>query len=73
MINPVEIPFTEPVSGRECELVSDGKDRGVRHESCPDLAEIVLELDAFYCTKCHMNGRISGAWVVSAERLSLGF
>lgn len=36
---------------------------GVRHGVCPELADVSLGLDAFYCRTCRRNGRVSGAWV----------
>jgi len=71
-------PFTDDVSGQPCELVippggkvhpdAPGDPKiGVRHpsvpgEACIVLADLEIELDAFYCRLCQWNGRISGAW-----------
>lgn len=38
---------------------------GIEHPGCPMLADLALELDAFYCTRCTVNGRVSGAWCVA--------
>jgi hypothetical protein len=64
--------FTDLASGAECELViplggrvypRDGEPQiGVAHPECAELADLAVELDAFYCRFCQWNGRISGAW-----------
>lgn len=63
-------PFTDPVSGRDVVLhLVDGL--GVAHGDCPVLADVLPEIDAFYCPACRWNGRISGAWftgLVAASR-----
>lgn len=67
--------FTDDVSGQPCELVAGETGAGVRHPDCGYLAVLAVELDAFYCTKCGWNGRISGAWaadLIGAGR-SAGF
>lgn len=64
-----EATFRDGVSGREMTLVLgpeplrpyDGK-HGVRHPDCDHLADVSPDLDAFYCSECKWNGRISGAW-----------
>lgn len=53
--------FWEPISGRYCELRTNPL--GVAHPDCPELADVVIHLDAFYCATCKRSGRISGAWV----------
>lgn len=35
---------------------------GVSHPDCDQRADVFPQLDAFFCTKCQWNGRISGAW-----------
>lgn len=56
--------FTEWVTGETCYVVINGeKGPIVQHRGCPQMAPVTMELDAFYCTKCRFNGRISGAWV----------
>ena len=67
--------FTDLISGRECELVAPpggavypevGQPKiGVAHPGCEMLADLCVELDAFYCPAywgCGWNGRVSGAW-----------
>lgn len=62
-------PFIDPISGQEVVLVMGDEDskpydgsHGVEHPDCEELADVSPELDAFYCTGCKWNGRISGAW-----------
>lgn len=59
-------PFIDPVVHREVTLVvnSDITASGVEHPDCDRLADVSPEMDAFYCTQCSWNGRISGAWFV---------
>ncbi len=58
-------PFTDPVSGRECTLITaPGSLSRVKHPGCPALADVSPELDAFYCRSCGWNGRVSGAWAL---------
>lgn len=67
-------PFTDPITHRQCLLVvppgsllfatGDEPKVGVEHPDCEHLADISVELDAFYCQECRWNGRVSGAWVV---------
>lgn len=68
--------FTNRVSGRVSDqtftlvipnggrlLPRDGEPKiGVAHDGCLELADLSLDLDAFYCVACGLNGRISGAW-----------
>lgn len=57
-------PFVDPIT-RQTVVLQASKDRtamGVEHGDCDRLADVSAELDAFYCTKCQWNGRISGAW-----------
>ena len=35
---------------------------GIAHPGCGALADLSIELDAFYCRACHWSGRVSGAW-----------
>ncbi len=68
----VRAPFYEDVQGGECELVvppggkvypQAGEAKiGVAHPGCTTVADLALELDAFFCPRCHRNGRVSGAW-----------
>jgi hypothetical protein len=61
--------FTDPISGSTCVLVNDPTAHwheggvGVMHPGCARLADVSPDLDAFYCTDCGWNGRVSGAWV----------
>lgn len=44
---------------------SDGEPKiGIEHPGCDQLADLSVELDAFYCQACKWNGRVSGAWAV---------
>lgn len=54
--------FTDPVSGQPCELVSTRGLTGIHHPGCAELADLSVELDAFYCRVCRISGRVSGAW-----------
>ena len=66
--------FVDPISRKTCRLVvpTDGRvypnrgepKIGIEHNNCPELADLSIELDAFYCRACQWNGRISGAWAV---------
>jgi hypothetical protein len=53
--------FVDPISGQELVLRLDG-DPGVEHPGCHTRADVVADLDAFYCAACGRNGRIGGAW-----------
>lgn len=67
-------PFTDPVSKRRCLLVippagkifpAEGEPKtGVAHPGCTELADLSLDLDAFFCPECKLSGRISGAWAL---------
>jgi hypothetical protein len=69
---PEQLKFTDPISGRECELVIPENGAvypgaaqpkiGVRHPGCGWLADLAIEYDAFFCPACNFNGRASGAW-----------
>jgi len=60
------------VCGGVCELVVPPGGRvypqageakiGVAHPGCAAVADLAIELDAFFCPACHRNGRVSGAW-----------
>ena len=75
-------PFTDDVSGQPCELVippggkvfpAPGEPKtGVRHPDCPAVADLCMDLDAFYCQLCQWNGRISGAWAAGMIGASRG-
>ena len=53
--------FTDPVTGAACALFLNPL--GVQHPRCGQLADVYLDLDAFYCPACGHNGRVDGAWV----------
>lgn len=61
--------FVDRATDREVVLCLDGAP-GVEHPGCAIRADVVAELDAFFCRSCGWNGRISGAWFVdvSTER-----
>lgn len=65
----VHFTFNDAVNnGQECKLVftvndGTGMIAGISHPSCDRLADISLDLDAFYCTACKYNGKVSGAWI----------
>lgn len=68
----VREPFRDPIADGWCELVVPPGGKvypeasepkiGVAHPRCNALADLAIELDAFFCAACHRNGRISGAW-----------
>lgn len=63
--------FIEPVNGGACSLiVKPGKRPVVRHPNCRSMADVIIELDAFYCMKCHFGGRISGAWAAECAEVA---
>ena len=72
MTAPVRAAFTDGARAAECTLVippagrvypaADEPKIGVEHPGCPAVADLALELDAFWCPLCRWNGRISGAW-----------
>lgn len=71
-MSDTEHQFTDGISGRECTLVIPPGGLlfpvlvqpkiGIRHPDCDKLADVSPGLDAFFCTGCGWNGRISGAW-----------
>lgn len=60
------VGFVDPIHADARVHLVIGTDglRGVGHPDCDQLADVSLELDAFYCSACRWNGRVSGAWVV---------
>jgi hypothetical protein len=72
MPGAVRRAFTDVVSNRECVLVIPPDGRiypqpgqakiGIAHPGCETLADLAIELDAFWCPAGLWNGRISGAW-----------
>ncbi len=72
---PIAYHFTDPVSGRVCDLTFIGPDpswwdhtAGVAHPDCSMLADVSAEIDAFYCPECRWNGRLSGMWATDCLR-----
>jgi hypothetical protein len=72
--------FTDVAGGAGCVLVvpaggavypRPGQPKiGVSHPGCGLLADLAVELDAFYCPGCRYNGRVPGGWcrdVIDAE------
>ena len=41
---------------------------GVAHPGCPVIADLAVELDAFWCPACRRGGRVSGAWCADLIR-----
>lgn len=65
MADAQHLPFQDPISQRRVYLVlSPSGFHGVEHGTCDTLADVVVELDAFFCPACHCSGRLSGAWAV---------
>ena len=72
--------FTDPVRNLECVLVipaggqvrpQDGEPKiGVSHPGCFSVADLAMELDAFFCPHCEWNGRIYGVWAWKMIRAS---
>jgi hypothetical protein len=73
----VRAEFTDPITEASCVLVVPAGGRvwprpgepkiGVEHPGCPELADLCVDLDAFYCPApagCGWNGRVSGAWAL---------
>jgi hypothetical protein len=68
----VRKPFHEDVRGGQCVLVvppggkvypKAGEAKiGIEHPGCTEVADLAIELDAFFCPACHRNGRVSGMW-----------
>lgn len=84
MSAPAAVPFTDLAGGAECVLVippggkvypdAPGDPKiGVIHpgapgEACIRVADLALELDAFFCPLCQWNGRVSGGWAADQIR-----
>jgi hypothetical protein len=81
----VRKPFTDDIGGGWCELVippggkvypQAGEAKiGIGHPRCDVVADLAIELDAFFCPECKRNGRVSGAWcaeVIEAAGISAG-
>jgi hypothetical protein len=66
-------PFTDVAGGARCVLVvppdaGAGYPQlraGVEHPGCGQLADLAVELDAFYCPGCGYNGRVPGGWCLA--------
>lgn len=65
----VHFKFSDPANAdQECAVVftvdnGTGTIAGISHPHCDKLADVSLELDAFYCLACKYNGRVSVAWI----------
>jgi len=69
-----DLTFVDPIRQRKCVLVIPPEGRvyptagepkiGIAHPDCDELADLSVELDAFYCPACGWNGRVSGAWCI---------
>jgi len=70
----VREPFTDDVGGGWCELVVPAGEAkiGIAHPRCDTLADLAIDLDAFFCADCHRNGRISGAWAADVIKAASG-
>lgn len=77
----LRMAFIDPchgAAGVECELVvppggavypAAGQARiGVAHPGCAALADLCVELDAFWCGECGWNGRVPGGWCIDVIR-----
>jgi hypothetical protein len=74
----VRLAFTDAVSDQECALVIPPRGKvfpeegapkiGIAHPQCDALADLAIELDAFFCPRCQWNGRVSGAWCADVLR-----
>jgi len=65
----VRVAFHDPIGDGVCVLVVPlGGKAGVEHPGCDALADLALDLDAFFCPRCHRNGRVSGAWAADVIR-----
>lgn len=70
-------PFTDPVRGDECMLHVEPMQPAfdgiwVEHPGCEELADVSIDLDAFYCAACGRSGRVSGAWALDVWAASRG-
>lgn len=63
-LDPADRWFRDPISGEDCLLVLAPR-LGIAHPDCAELADVTPPLDAFYCTACKWNGRVSGTWVAA--------
>jgi hypothetical protein len=64
--------FTDVAGGARCVLVvpaggavypRPGQPKiGIEHPGCGLVADLAVELDAFYCPGCGYNGRVQGGW-----------
>lgn len=69
--------FTDPIHPHAQVTLVIGEtidETGVEHPipntmwMCKHLAHVSPDLDAFYCSTCQWNGRISGAWFMDLWR-----
>lgn len=67
-LEPLRFPFRDHHDADCTLLVCPGQPLFsalfVEHPRCDHPADVSADLDAFYCTQCRWNGRISGAWAV---------
>lgn len=71
-VNPSTATFFDPIRQQLCTLVVPrggaisplaGQPKiGVAHPDCGELADLLVELNAFSCPSCGRSGWISGAW-----------
>lgn len=76
------IAFTDLITRQSCELVVPQNGRvyatkdepkiGVAHPRCDALADLAVDLDAFYCPDCEWSGRVSGAWAIDMIENAIG-
>ena len=57
-------PFRDPLSGEivKLRIGVNQETTGVEHPDCAGLADVSPELDCAFCSDCHWQCRISGAW-----------
>ena len=78
-MDEIRVAFTDLVRMAQCTLVippggqvhpaAPGHPKiGVAHPGCIRVADLALELDAFFCPLCQWNGRVSGAWCAGQIR-----
>lgn len=63
-ITRVDVTLVIPPDGVVFPMLGEQK-IGVEHPGCPEVADLALEYDAFYCPRCRWSGRITGAWAVA--------
>jgi len=63
LVELTECVLVVPPGGKVCPGPGQPK-TGVQHPGCLRIADLAVDMDAFYCPVCGRNGRISGAWAV---------